>query len=162
MASLKKKSFLKRIKAELNVPENYHARLRAQLKRYENTKSPEELRDHILADWKHHATELREYWDAAESIHNDFLGELVQKRVSLEMQIQEREEVNDFLFSLCKEGCKALFHDRRIATLKEYISIGINPEQAGEMVMDTDRHYDTQAIEKHITEEYKKWQNREY
>ncbi len=162
MANVNNESFLERIKAELNVPKNYRSRLRAQFKRYENTKSPEELKEHILADWKGHADELENYWKAADSIRNDFMGDLMQKRLSLELQIQDREEVNNFLFGLTREACKSLFHDRRIAALKEYISLGVNPDQASEMIMDSDRSYDSQAIEKHITQEFKKWKKQDY
>jgi len=162
MTKLGNDSIFDRIKLELKIPKNYRSRLQAQLKRYEGTKSPQELKDHILSDWKRHSNELEDYWKAADKIHDDFLGDLIRKHLNLEIEIMEKEEMIKNLMGLRKEGCKALFHEQRIAALKEYISIGINPEQAAEMVMDTDRHCNTLSLEKRIEAEYKKWQNRDY
>lgn len=162
MTNFNEKSLLDRIQASLNVPKNYRSRLRAQFKRYEGTKSPDELRDHILTDWKSHALELENFWNIARSIHNVFFEDLVEKRISLEMEIEERQRVSNALFRKNQEGCRALANDRKISYIKEYIALGINADQAARMVADSDHCYDIEAIEQHITQEYLKWQNQDY
>lgn len=162
MIRFDKESALNRIKSELKVPKDYNARLRDQLKRYAATKTPEELKEHILSDWIEHSKLLEKFWASVESLHEDVLGDLTTHLNRLKIEIYEGEEIYDHLMKIRTDGCKALFHEQKLAALKEYISIGVNPKQAAEMVMDTDRHCNTLAIEERIKEEYKKWKKQDY
>lgn len=119
--SIDRKPLLYRLRSELKLPKNYKARLQAQLKRYGEKKTPEELKIHILDDWKKHTAELTIFWETVEKIHEDVLADLYNHWSKLHEEVIELEAMIDMLDLLKAEECRLTFHEYRKAEIKEYM-----------------------------------------
>ena len=126
------------VKEKLNLPKNYPARIKTQIKRHSESKTVDELKEHLKEDWQKNMETLSEFISKIDEIQSELTDYFYSNQVKLQQYIFDMEHEISQIDATHNQAYNKAFHQYKLDLIKSYIDLGISPDKAADIVTNMD------------------------